>query len=246
MSTALAAIVSASHRDDDEDDHHYQGSAVLDQSIAGSSIPGSRAGNEEQESGNEASLVLDQQCQATSLNGADSPQPIINGKGKGKAQLDSTAKGGKKEYKVRQPQKKMERFDCRGTMVINILDDGTSTFLSILHNLNHVDYVDVVGNRLRGVAKVSTPRLIDGLAPPLGSSEIPGETPHDAVENTFDAMSDLVTTLRAQSNGLEVVEELYKMTRELREYRVSVMEALRTGETGGNAENPNKRRRLAN
>ena len=53
------------------------------------------------------------------------------------------------QNKKRSLSKAMLRYDCRGTMVINIGFDYDTTQITVSHLIHHPIYVDVVGNRVR-------------------------------------------------------------------------------------------------
>lgn len=144
-----------------------------------------------------------------------------------------TKEGGK----PRAPQKKMERFDCKGCLVVNIFPDTGIAHFTFTHILQHAEYVDIVGNRVRG------PRLVPSLIPlsttleePVGTIEVGEETdsPFERVERTFQAMLDLVKVLKTKKNGgeEEIVRELYARSEEARRYRVVVSEAIARNANG--------------
>ncbi|KAL8292003.1 hypothetical protein RQP46_001469 [Phenoliferia psychrophenolica] len=154
----------------------------------------------------------------------------------------------KKATKPRAPQKKMQRFDCKGSLLININHDGTTAFFVISHQIRHEHYVDVVGNRLRGprFGHVAVD-LSTSIAPPIGSPEFPGATSFDRLEKALKSMLDLVRDLRSKSGGGEedAAEELYRRTFEARSYRVAVAEALAKGGKERRSKGGDKKRKAA-
>ena len=126
----------------------------------------------------------------------------------------------------------MARFDCKGSLLINISHDGDTAYFSISHHVHHEQYVDVVGNRLRGPRFGHSPvDLTTGIEAPIGSAEFEGETAFDKAEKALKSMLDLVRDLKTKSGGGEeqTVAELYRRTLDARSYRVSVSEALAKG-----------------
>lgn len=153
-------------------------------------------------------------------------------KGKGKPKVVTT----KRKYvstKVRAPQKKMERYDCRGCIVLKVQNDDNTVLISIAHNLAHSVYVDVVGNRTRAAPKVEdTPvDLETAVGLPVGSVEVEGDDIFDQTEKTFGALLALVRELKTCTGGGEerVVRRLYEQSRPLRELHTAVSEALENG-----------------
>ncbi|KAK4699689.1 hypothetical protein P7C70_g6569, partial [Phenoliferia sp. Uapishka_3] len=138
----------------------------------------------------------------------------------------------RKPAKPRLVQKKMERFDCKGSLIININHDGETAYFVISHQLHHSKYVDVVGNRLRGPRFGPVPvNLTATIEAPIGSVEFEGDTVFDKTERALKSMIDLVRDLKNKTGGgeEETVEELYRRTLDARTYRVSIVEALAKG-----------------
>lgn len=133
--------------------------------------------------------------------------------------------------KPRAPQKKMDRYECKGCLVVNLFAGTDNAHFTITHLLQHPEYVDIVGNRVRGPRFVPPPiPLSTTLEDPVGTIEIGEETdpPLERLERTFHAMLDLLKVLKTKKHGGEdeVVRALYAKSEEVRRYRVSVSEAI--------------------
>lgn len=160
-----------------------------------------------------------------------------NGRGKGwrrgtGKQPPKLKNPNKKPQKPRSVQKKMNRFDCKGSLIINIHHDATTVFFVISHQLHHEKYVDVVGNRLRGPRFGPIPiNLTQTIQAPIGSVEFEGDTVFEKTEKALKSMIDLVRELKNKTGGgeEETAEEIYRRTLDARTYRVSVVEALAKG-----------------
>lgn len=133
--------------------------------------------------------------------------------------------------------KKMERYNCRGSLVVNLMHDLTTAHFTINHHEQHPEYVDVVGNRLRGAKYHPLPvNLSNTIEAPKGSIEIGhnGQTMLERAEETFSELLQLVKDLRAKKGGgeEESARELYNRSEGCRSWRVSVLEALKKGGKG--------------
>lgn len=139
--------------------------------------------------------------------------------------------------KRRSQQRKMERYDCKGALIVNLHHDDSTVSFTLTHSLRHPEYVDVVGNRNRGTK--FRPVAVDlrtSLKPPVGSIDVGGKDPFEKAEKTFAAMLEIVKQLRqtharAEKGGKDggeewVVQELFEKTEEIRKFRVSISEAL--------------------
>lgn len=149
----------------------------------------------------------------------------------------TAAEQARKNGRSRVHLKRMARFDCRGSLIINILPDNATAYFTITHHLQHAEYIDVVGNRLRGPKFHPLPvNLSNTIQKPRGSVEIgdEGQTSLDRAEETFSKLLELVRDLKTKKGGgeEEAAEELYKRSEGCRSWRVSVMEALQKGGTG--------------
>lgn len=140
------------------------------------------------------------------------------GKGKGKDKLNG---GG--------AAKRMERFDCKGTLIINMYQDDETVQFALNHPMLHAEYRDVVGNSRRGFRYVPPPIEVPlVLEPAVDSPDMHGDDPWAQVENTFQSMLDLLKQLRENKGGgeEEAVQALYDSTLEVRKVRVSILEGL--------------------
>lgn len=154
--------------------------------------------------------------------------------------------------KPRPPIKKMERYECRGTLIINLMHDDVLAFFVISHHMHHPEYVDVVGNRIRG-ARVPPPpvNLTVALTDPIGDHAFPGATGFDRAESALKSMLETVRELRAKSErdpggGEEdAAEAMYTKTEDARKHRVAIVEALAKGRTPGLIKKEKKDRKPA-
>ncbi|KAI5475076.1 hypothetical protein MNV49_001952 [Pseudohyphozyma bogoriensis] len=141
----------------------------------------------------------------------------------------------KAAVKKRPATRKMERFDCRGGLTININNDGDTVFFTLTHALQHPAYVDVVGNRERRTVGPPVINLQSAVQAPVGSVDVAGHDIFDKVERTFVAMLETVKLLRAtheraEKLGVEggnewAAKELFEKSEEVRRVRVSIVEA---------------------
>lgn len=81
-------------------------------------------------------------------NDDDEDQDPIDGADQ-KAGEKGRETGSRKPVVTRAP-KKMTRYACRGTLLVNLFHDDETVSLSLTHHEHHSPYVDVVGNRQRG------------------------------------------------------------------------------------------------
>lgn len=151
-------------------------------------------------------------------------------KGTGKPKPEkSTTRKKNVAHKVRMPARKMERYDCRGSVVINIHHDDKTAYFTVTHALKHPDYVDVVGNRLRGARFIPEPlEIVSSILPPVGSIEYEGATPIEKLERTLEGMAALVKDLKTYRGGgeQEIAQQMYDSTVELRRLRTATAEVL--------------------
>lgn len=162
----------------------------------------------------------------------------VSGKGKGKGWRKGMGKPKPEKptkrkknvaHKVRMPARKMDRYDCRGAVVINIHHDDKTAYFVVTHALQHPDYVDVVGNRLRGARFVPKPlEIVSSILPPVGSIEFEGQTPLEKFEKTLEGFASLVKDLKSYKGGggQEIAQRMYDSTEELRKLRTSTLEVL--------------------
>lgn len=171
---------------------------------------------------------------------AQSPksQAYPNGKGKGWRKGSGTPRlpsknpqKNKRPVKPAKPKKEpkaLERYPCRGCLVINILHDDIFAHFHITHCLTHPPFAD----------RVKTPRpqpkyvdLNTALLEPSRSIDMDGKDIWDTTESTFYAMIELCRLLRVHEGGggEEAVARLYAETESARKFRVSVIEALARG-----------------
>lgn len=177
---------------------------------------------------------------AAQLEGSASASPAPVGPS---SPSTSTTTAAAQKKQARATLKKMERFPCRGSLIINIHHDDVTCTFSINHFLHHAEYVDVVGNRLRGAKYHALPvNLNTTITAPVGSIELgtdlleDGSTPNwlDRAEQTFVALSELVRELRGKRGGgeEEASRVLYERSEGCRSYRIAVLEALAKGGQG--------------
>ena len=159
----------------------------------------------------------------------------MKGKGKGWRKGLGKPKPEKKKRKTyvatktRMPARKMERYECRGSVVINIHHDDKTAYFTVTHALQHPDYVDVVGNRLRGARFVPQPlEIVSSILPPVGSTEFQGATPIESLEKTLAGMISFVNQLKSYRGGgeQEIAQQMYDSTLELRKLRTATAEVM--------------------
>ncbi|ORY66916.1 hypothetical protein BCR35DRAFT_308346, partial [Leucosporidium creatinivorum] len=134
---------------------------------------------------------------ATSASG--SPAPMTPGSASASA-LPDPSESNSKDKKAAN-LRKMDRFDCRGSLIINILHDDVTAYFTITHHLHHAEYVDVVGNRLRGAKFHPLPvNLSATIEEPKGDIEMgeEGESWLDRAETTFTGLLELVRDLKTK------------------------------------------------
>jgi hypothetical protein len=205
-------------------------------------VAASHAAETEDGEGKTPQLMLDDATRmaASGLNFAN-PLGVVTGLGSPSNTGDGSADGDedesdgnggrrKKTKRKRNSQPKMERYECKGCLVVNIFHDDSTCFFTLTHPIKHPEYRDVVGNRLRGLKFVPPPiSLQESYDPvPNGDIEFPGDDPYAKIEGLAQSLFDIVKVLRASKVGGEdfVANILYDKTLEARRARVSILEAI--------------------
>lgn len=157
-------------------------------------------------------------------------------KGTGKPKPEKPTKRKKNvAQKVRMPARKMDRYDCRGSVVINILHDDKTAYFTVTHALQHPEYVDVVGNRLRGARFLPEQlEIVSSILPPVGSIEFEGATPMEKLERMVQGMASLVKDLKSYRGGGEqvIAQQMYDSSVQMRRLRTATAEVLVKGGNG--------------
>lgn len=126
--------------------------------------------------------------------------------------------------KSRRPALKMERYDCRGIVIVNLQHDGRTAFFSIAHNMQHLLHADAVGVRPRPRPPIPDLDLTMSLTDTLGSMDT-GEDIVEKAESTFTALAGLCRTLKTLSDVVSA-QALYDKSLELRNLSVSISDVI--------------------